>query len=429
MIFPDDSKSVLQQGVQDYVAWAEDKTVDISLTEKSVPVVSVGIVGAGNMGSSIAAIFLMSGFSVFLVEQNQLLLEKGVTRIHSILRSALLRGRISEGELTEYQLSLHSVTDYLELSSCELIIEAIFEDIDVKIALFNELNRVCNEHCIIATNTSYLDINVMAEVLSLPQQLIGMHFFNPAHIMKLVEVIPTESTTETILATAISVVRRLNKTPVIVNSCFGFAGNRMYTRYGREIQQMLLEGASIEQLDIAMTDWGMAMGPLAVQDLSGIDVGYKARNSRPLPRHDPGYFRAAALMVENGRLGRKNGKGFYDYNLKGKPVPSPEAERLIHDEALALEIPQKIFSSPEIVERALMALITEGLNLYQEGIVQRISDIDVIWLKGYGFPVDKGGPMYLASQMGEKKLISLLNQLQYQAGENIWPYQDFNILA
>jgi 3-hydroxyacyl-CoA dehydrogenase len=225
-----------------------------------------------------------------------------------------------------------------------------------------------------------------------------------------------------------AVGKKLGKVSVLVGVCFGFAGNRMYTRYGREIQQMLLEGASVEQIDKAMTGWGMAMGPLAVQDLSGIDIGHNARSAQPFPEHDPGYFRAAATMVENGRLGRKTGAGFYQYGEDNKPKVDDKTAELIRAKAAELGIEQRSFDDEEIVHRALFALISEGFALLEAGIVQRMSDIDVIWLHGYGFPRHKGGPMFQAQQLGAVNVANSLADLQHQYGDEIWPITEADAL-
>jgi 3-hydroxyacyl-CoA dehydrogenase len=253
-----------------------------------------------------------------------------------------------------------------------------------------------------------------------PEQLVGLHFFSPANVMKLLEVVQAEQTSDTVIATAMSIGKKLKKISVLVGVCFGFAGNRMYTRYGREVQQMLLEGATVEQIDNALTAWGMAMGPLAVQDLSGIDIGHNARSAQPFPKHDKGYFRAAATMVEAGRLGRKTNAGFYQYN-DGKKQAAAQVETLLRAKASELNIEQKIFTDEIIVQRALFALIAEGLALLKAGIVQRTSDIDVIWLHGYGFPRYKGGPMFQAKQLGEQGVAENLNALRAEFGDDIWP--------
>jgi 3-hydroxyacyl-CoA dehydrogenase len=400
--------------------------------ETPLAINNVGVIGGGNMGSGIATAFLAAGFNLTLIEQNQAALDSGVERIKTNFKRNLKSGRINQKQMDTCLDNLIATTDYHQLGQSELVVEAIFEDLAVKKQLFAKLEKVCNADCILATNTSYLDINAIADVIKRPQQVIGMHFFSPANIMKLVEVVQADKSSKVALISAMAVVKKLNKISVLVGVCFGFAGNRMYTRYGREIQQMLLEGAKIEQIDQAMTTWGMAMGPLAVQDLSGIDIGHNARSAQPFPEYDPGYFRAAATMVENNRLGRKTGQGFYRYdqdnNNGSKPEVDPVAADLIRAKAAELGIKSTEFNDEIIVERALLALISEGLSLYKEGIVQRLSDIDVVWLHGYGFPRHKGGPMFQAIQIGKDNIALMLERLRSQQGSKIWPEVDLSLL-
>ncbi|MFT4928503.1 MAG: 3-hydroxyacyl-CoA dehydrogenase [Phenylobacterium sp.] len=404
---------------------AEKQAAKLStINASALDVINVGIIGGGNMGSGIATSFLSSHFNIQLIEQTQQALEAGLGRISNNFASNVKRGRMSQAAADSCLAKLNGSTDYQTLADCDLVIEAVFEDIDVKKTLFSKLDEVCKPQAVLATNTSYLDIDEIAATISRPEQVVGMHFFSPANIMKLLEVVKADKTSDQVIATAMAVGKKLKKVSVMVGVCFGFAGNRMYTRYGREIQQMLLEGATVAQIDKAMTDWGMAMGPLAVQDLSGIDIGHNARSAQPFPEHDKGYFRAAATMVEAGRLGRKTQAGFYNYDDNGKAQDAPEVETLLRAKAKELGISQRPFDAEEIVDRALFALISEGLALIEAGIVQRQSDIDVIWLHGYGFPRHKGGPMFQATQLGEVNVANSLADLQQQFGEAIWPVID-----
>ncbi|TQV71526.1 3-hydroxyacyl-CoA dehydrogenase [Aliikangiella marina] len=410
-----------------YAFSAEKQAAKTKLQAEPKTVKEVAVIGAGNMGSGIATAFLSAGFTIHLIEQTQEGLDAGVERVASNFSRNVKSGRMGQAAADDCMSRLVASTRLETVENCELIIEAIFEDIEVKKTLFTDLDKLAQPTAVLATNTSYLDINQIAEVVSDPSRVIGMHFFSPANIMKLLEVVKAERSSDVALATAMAVGKQLKKMSVLVGVCFGFAGNRMYTRYGREIQQMLLEGAGIEQIDKAMASWGMAMGPLAVQDLSGIDIGHNARSAQPFPAHDPGYFRAAAVMVENQRLGRKTGKGFYQYP-EGKAVYDQEAANLIREKGLDLGITQRSFTNDEIVERALLALISEGIKLYQEGIVNRLSDIDVIWLHGYGFPRHKGGPIFQAKQLGKEKLAKALTKLRGEQGELIWPPVELGVL-
>ncbi|NQZ87726.1 MAG: enoyl-CoA hydratase/isomerase family protein [Colwellia sp.] len=388
----------------------------------------VGIIGGGNMGSGIATSFLAANFTVQLIEQSSEALEAGLGRIKANFVSNVKRGRMGQQVADTCLANLSGSVDYQSLSECDLVLEAVFEDINVKKELFKKLTSVCRPDTVFATNTSYLDINEIAASISRPEQLVGMHFFSPANIMKLLEIVKAEHTSEQVIATAMQVGKQLKKISVLVGVCFGFAGNRMYTRYGREVQQMLLEGADVAQIDNAMTSWGMAMGPLAVQDLSGIDIGHNARSAQPFPAHDKGYFRAAATLVEAKRLGRKTQAGFYQYDENGKKHAAPEVAELLQQTAQKLAINQREFSDEEIVQRALFALISEGLSLFKEGIVQQLSDIDAIWLHGYGFPRYKGGPMFQAKQLGKTAVAEQLAQLRAQFGQQIWPDVDLTLL-
>jgi 3-hydroxyacyl-CoA dehydrogenase len=399
---------------------AEKQAAKLSIDAQPAKVDFVGIIGGGNMGSGIATAFLSSGFKVQLIEQTNEALSAGLERIKNNFIGNVKRGRMSQPQVDGYLANLAGDTDYQTLTECDLILEAVFENIDVKKELFNKVEQVCKAEAVLATNTSYLDIDDIANTMKRPEQLVGMHFFSPANIMKLLEVVKANKTSDVVISTAMAIGKKLKKTSVLVGVCFGFAGNRMYTRYGREVQQMLLEGATVEQIDNALTEWGMAMGPLAVQDLSGIDIGHNARSTQPFPEHDKGYFRAAATMVGSGRLGRKTNAGFYQYN-EGKKQVSPEVESLLRAKASELNIEQREFSAEEIVHRALFSLIAEGLALLKAGIVQRVSDIDVIWLHGYGFPRYKGGPMFQAKQLGEQVVADKLSELRAEFGDELWP--------
>ena len=402
-----------------------------SKTEFSTPpmdVKNVGIIGGGTMGSGIATAFLSSGFKVVLIEQNDDSLSLGKERIENNFASNVKRGRMSQSQTDSFLNDLKTSTNYASLNDCDLVIEAVFENMDVKKTIFKQFDQMCKASCILATNTSYLDINEIASVVKNPSRVIGMHFFSPANIMKLLEVVQTKDSSEQALVTAMTVAKKLGKISVLVSVCFGFAGNRMYTRYGREVQQMLLEGAKVSQVDNALTGWGMAMGQLAVGDMSGIDIGYHARSSAPSPEYDKGYFKPSELMYELGRYGRKAGKGYYQYDGNGKGSNDPLVDEIIAKEAENLGFEQKEFNDDEISQRALLALISEGFQLLKDGIVKRASDIDVIWLHGYGFPRYKGGPMFQAQHMGQNKLELEFEKLRQLEGIEIWPEVDFSLI-
>lgn len=407
---------------------AERMAAKTEYTATPLAVNQVAIIGGGTMGAGIATAFLSSGFQVILLEQNSQALDSGKKQIENHFAANLSRGRMSQNQIDEYLSRLTPSIDYQLLAESDLVIEAVFENMAVKKEIFAKLDVICKKECVLATNTSYLDIDEIASVCNRPEQVIGMHFFSPANIMKLLEVVKAEKSSDQALVTAMAVAKKLKKISVLVGVCFGFAGNRMYTRYGREVQQMLLEGANVSQIDHALTRWGMAMGPLAVADMSGIDIGYHARSSQPFPDFDKGYFKPSELMFEQGRYGRKTGSGYYQYDDHGHPVADPEVDSVIRDKANELGIAQQVFSDKNIVQRALYALISEGLQLLEDGIVQRTSDIDVIWLHGYGFPSHKGGPMFQAKQIGRQQLDESFQQYAKEFGDKIWPSVDFDVL-
>jgi len=407
---------------------AERLASKTEFTATPLEVKNVGIIGGGTMGSGIATVFLSSGFNVKLVEQNEEALATGRERIEGNFESNVKRGRISQDQANSYLASLTTSIDYQSLSESDLVIEVVFENMEVKKTIFRQLDQVCKPECILATNTSYLDIDEIASVVTDPSRVIGMHFFSPANIMKLLEVVQAKKSSEQALLTAMAVAKKLKKISVMVGVCFGFAGNRMYTRYGREVQQMLLEGAKVAQIDDALTGWGMAMGQLAVSDMSGLDIGYHARSSVSAPKYDRGYFKPAELMFKLGRYGRKTSKGYYQYDENGKASNDPLVDQLISEKAEELGFIQKEFSDDEISQRAILALISEGLQLLKDGIVKRASDIDVIWLHGYGFPRHKGGPMFQAKQMGKNKLELQFEKLRQLESVEIWPEVDLSLV-
>ncbi len=407
---------------------AERQASKTDFNANPLPIKSVGVIGGGTMGSGIATAFLSAGFNIILIEQNEPALTLGKQRIESNFSANVKRDRMTQTQIEGYLDSLTTSVDYQSLSHCDLVIEAVFENMEVKKTIFKQFDQVCKSDCILATNTSYLDIDEIASAVRDPSRVIGMHFFSPANIMKLLEVVQAKASSEQALVTAMSIAKKLNKISVLVGVCFGFAGNRMYTRYGREVQQMLLEGASVSQVDNALTNWGMAMGPLAVADMSGLDIGYHARSSQPFPEYDKGYFKPAELMYLKKRYGRKTGAGYYQYNDVGKAISDPMVDELIAKEAKQLAIAPIEFCDELIVNRALYALISEGLQLLADGIVKRASDIDVIWLHGYGFPRHKGGPMFQAKQMGRDKLELELDQLRSIEGDKIWPKVDMALI-
>jgi len=366
---------------------------------KPLPIEKVAVIGAGTMGCGIAMCFASAGIEVRLLELNAENLQRGLDLIADRYAQAVATNRIDAATREQCLARIQGTCLYQDLSEVDLVIEAAFENLQVKKEIFAELDRVCKPSAILASNTSYLDINAIADATIRPEKVLGMHFFSPAHIMKLLEVVRADKTADQTLLTAMRLGKKIGKIAVAVGVCYGFVGNRMYSAYGAAANQLLLEGATPEQVDKAMEAWGMAMGPFAVADLSGIDIGYKARRENPSRALGPGFFRPADTLVEHNRLGQKTGAGFYRY-VDGKRQSDPDVVELIIQEAQGLGIVQRNISATEIQQRLISSLISEGKKILALGIAQRAEDIDVIWLNGYGFPRYRGGPMYFADKVG-----------------------------
>jgi 3-hydroxyacyl-CoA dehydrogenase len=381
---------------------------------------SVAVIGAGTMGGGIAMCFANAGFPIVLVETSDEYLNRGLDGIKKRYAQMVERKRINQQQM-DSRLSLISGTcDYQQLSDVDLVVEAAFESMEVKKDIFVKLDTVCKPGTILATNTSYLDIEEIAACTSRPQKVLGMHFFSPANIMKLLEVVRASQTDDMSVDKVMRLGKQIGKISVLVGVCYGFVGNRMYSCYGREANMLLLEGASPEQIDTAMFNWGMAMGPLAVNDMSGIDIAYKARKENPNLPKDPAYFAAANLMVEAGRLGQKTKAGFYQYDEKGAKATDQSVITIFEQESANLGIKRREITAEEIESRLILALINEGARILEENIAHRSSDIDVIWLNGYGFPRYKGGPMFYADMIGLDNVVKTLQEYYDESGKEWW---------
>lgn len=402
---------------------AEKLTFSTPTEEITTPEInSVAVIGAGTMGGGIAMCFAKAGITVKLLEMSQENLARGLVAIEERFAQALKRGLMSDKQLTQCIDLIQGTCDYQDLANVDLVVEAAFETMAVKKEIFSSLDMVCKPSAILASNTSYLDINEIALATKRPEKVLGMHFFSPANIMKLLEIVRTKHTNDSTLKTAMDLGKRIGKISVAVNVCYGFVGNRMYACYGREANMLLLEGATPSQIDTAMQLWGMAMGPLAVNDMSGIDIAYKARKDNPELTPDPLYFCAANTMVEADRLGQKNGVGFYKYDSETKRrLDDDSVLQLFKEQANKLGVKQrKNITDEEIQNRLIFALINEGANILDEGIATRASDIDVIWLNGYGFPRYYGGPMCYANEIGLDKALGIIQGFQQQLGDRYW---------
>jgi len=382
---------------------------------------SVAVIGAGTMGAGIAYNCLTSGLDVTLLDNSEDGLARGVKTIKSLYASGVDRGKLSEADVQQGLERFSSSQSYDAITSADIVIEAVFESMAIKKEVFGALDRVLKPGAILATNTSTLSVDEIAAATNRPQDVIGLHFFSPAHIMRLLEIVRGEQTADDVIVSSLSLVKKLKKIGVVVGNCFGFVGNRMLYSYGRENQLMLLEGAAPDYIDQVLVDWGMAMGPNAVGDLAGLDVGYKVREERTDLPDDPRFYRVADVLAEMGRYGQKTGKGMYRYEQGSrKPIPDPEVTALIQGEAARLDIEQREITEKEIIERCIYGLVVEGARILAEGIAQRSGDIDVVWMNGYGFPRYRGGPMHYADSIGLDRVYETVCNLQDRFGPMYW---------
>jgi 3-hydroxyacyl-CoA dehydrogenase len=381
----------------------------------------IAVIGAGTMGAGIAVSCASSGYEVTLIDLEPKALEAGYTRALAALEGAVKKGKLASDLALLARRRISKSSDLWAASNADLVIEAVFENMAVKQQVFQKLDAVCKPTTVLATNTSTLDVDAIAGVTKRPESVLGMHFFSPANIMRLVEVVRGARTSQETLATALAVTRRLGKIGVVVGNCFGFVGNRMLYAYGRENQLMQLEGAGPERIDRVLEEWGMAMGPNAVGDLAGLDVGFRVRKERKDAPSDPRYWRVADMLAEMGRYGQKTGLGFYRYDgaTRERKV-DPRLAELIRAEARRLDVAQRQIADNEIIERCIFALVNEGARILQEGIVTCAADIDIIWVNGYGFPRTRGGPMFYADRVGLPKVLDIVRKYQLVQGSQYW---------
>jgi 3-hydroxyacyl-CoA dehydrogenase len=381
----------------------------------------MAVIGAGTMGAGIATSCVTHGIDVTLIDTQAAALESGLARIRAALDGAVKKGRLSAAASAAAQARIAVTTELAAAAAVDLVVEAVFESLELKQEIFRKLDAICAPGTLLATNTSTLDVSAIAGVTARPQEVVGMHFFSPAHIMRLVEIVRAPGTSDASIERALKVTEQIGKLGVVVGNCFGFVGNRMLYAYGRENQLMLLEGASAEHIDAVLEEFGMAMGPNAVGDLAGLDVGYRVRRERKDLPDDVRYFRVADLLVETGRLGQKTGRGMYRYTA-GSRLREPDAEvaALIRAEAARLDIAARAIGADEIIERCIYALINEGAALLAEGIAASPADIDLIWCNGYGFPRARGGPMAYADTVGLASVYDGIRRLADAHGVRYW---------
>ena len=386
------------------------------------PVTRVGIIGAGTMGGGIAMCFAQAGFQVTLLDQDQEGLDRGLGIIRKNYEISVQRGRLSPDQVTRFLGNLEAATDWEVLKDKDLIIEAVFENLALKQQVFKRLDEICDPHTILASNTSYQSINTLAAVTNRPERVVGMHFFSPANVMRLLEVVRGDASDDTTLLTAMAVGKQIDKVCVLSGMCYGFIGNRMLRHYGREAALCVMEGASPAQVDQAMEQWGMAMGPLAVGDLAGLDIGYRAREQLSDEEKGPRInYLLADRLVEAGRLGQKSGAGYYRYDRETRArQEDPVVAEIIQATRADLGITPREVTADEIVDRLTLALANEGARILEEGIAQRASDIDVVYCHGYGFPRFRGGPMHAAEARGLHAVAERIAQFHQTLNPDNW---------
>jgi 3-hydroxyacyl-CoA dehydrogenase len=383
---------------------------------------SVAVVGAGTMGTGITIACLDAGLPVTLLETTNEALDRGLDNISKHYDRSVAKGRIDEGQAESLKAAVTGTLDFAGLADADLVIEAVFEEMAIKQKVFEQLDKFCKPGAILASNTSTLDLDAIAGTTSRPDDVIGLHFFSPANIMRLLEIVRGQATSAEVLKTALQFGKRIRKLPVVVGVCFGFVGNRMFEPYFREGSRLLLEGASPEQVDRVLTDFGMAMGVVSVADLAGVDVSYRIRESRRQQiSHDPGYQAIQDKLFELGRYGQKSGRGSYIYAGRDK-TSDPEMVTLCEQLASELNIKRRDISDQEVLERCLYPLINEGIQIVDEGITYRPGDCDLIWVNGYGFPAWRGGPLHYADEIGLKTVLAGMTKYAQQLGDygNLW---------
>ena len=402
-----------QSGAQRYYFFAEraaNKIPDIAKDTPLIDVQKVGVLGAGTMGGGIAMNFVNVGIPVTIVERDQASLDKGL----DVVRKNYERSRSTTAEQVEERMSL--ITGSISkqaFADCDMVIEAVFEDMELKKTIFKELDEICKPGALLASNTSALDVNEIASVTSRPESVIGMHFFSPANVMKLLENVRGDKSSDSVVATTMAIGKKIKKVSVMVGVCPGFVGNRMLFMRGAEAERMLMEGATPAQIDSVLYNFGFPMGPFSMSDLAGLDIGWKEETSSSSTIRE--------ILCENGRRGQKNGRGYYTYDPDTRAAtPDPEVEQLIKDFAVSKGHEQREVTEQEILERLLYPMVNEGAKILEEKIAIRGSDIDVVWVNGYGWPVYRGGPMHWADSIGLAEIVSKIEGYSESLGGKHW---------
>ncbi len=390
---------------------AASKIPDVPADTPLRPLASVGVVGAGTMGGGIAMNFLNAGLPVTMLEMKQEALDRGVATIRKNYEAQVRKGKLKADKFDQRMALLRTTLDYADLKDADLVIEAVFEEIGVKEAVFRQLDEVAKPGAILASNTSTLDVDRIASFTKRPQDVVGMHFFSPANVMRLLEVVRGQATAKDVLATVMALAKKIRKTAVVSGVCDGFIGNRMIEQYSRQAGFLLDEGCTPAQVDKAIERFGFAMGPFRMGDLAGNDIGWAIRKRRVVEKPDLRYSKTADLLCELGRYGQKTGAGWYDYQ-KGKrdAIASPLVEQMVANHRKELGITPRRIGDDEIVQRLVFSLVNEAAYILEEGIANKASDIDMVYLTGYGFPLHRGGPLCYADSFGLYNVITAMKR-------------------
>jgi 3-hydroxyacyl-CoA dehydrogenase len=407
-----------------HMFFAERQTAKIPDVPEDTPTREIrkaAIIGAGTMGGGIAMSFVNVGIPVTLIEMKQEAIDRGLATIRKNYANTVSKGRLKQEDMDKRMALITPALDIAAAKDADIVIEAVFERMDVKQDIFKKLDATMKPGAILASNTSTLDVNAIAAVTKRPQDVIGTHFFSPANVMRLLEVVRGAQTAKDVLATTMKLGKRLKKVPVVSGVCDGFIGNRMIEKYGQQSLFLLDEGCSPEQVDAAAQKWGLAMGPFTMGDMAGLDIGWEIRKRRYQERPNFVYSRAGDRICEQGRYGQKTGKGWYRYEPGNrKPIPDPEVDRIIADYRKEIGIKPRQISDEEIVERLIYALVNEAAYILEEGIALRASDIDMVYLTGYGFPPYRGGPMFYADTVGLPKVLASIEKFQKGYQGEVW---------
>ncbi len=405
-----------QSAAQRHVFFAERqvwKLPDVPADTATIPVAKVGVIGAGTMGGGISMNFLNAGIPVTIVETKQEALDRGIATIRKNYENTAKKGRLTQDDVEKRMALLTGTLSLEDLADSDLVIEAVFENMEIKKDIFGKLDRIVKQGAILATNTSALNIDEIATAVKRPEAVIGLHFFSPANVMRLLEVVRADKTSKPVIATSMQIAKKIGKIAALVGVCPGFVGNRILAQRQREAQKLILEGAMPWDVDRVLYDFGFPMGPFAMSDLAGLDIGWSKEKSTGSTIRE--------ILCEMDRRGQKTGAGFYDYDENRNAKPSPVVEKIILDFAAKQGINRRTISDQEILERCVYPMINEGAKILEEGKAIRASDIDIVWINGYGWPVYRGGPMFYGDTVGLDKVLAKMKEFQAQMGDDFKP--------